>query len=136
MKTLPISTILRLGSVATLSCACAAPDAPAGNLSAVHGRASRVSRPYCLHRAGTTRRRLQTATGCEQINVEIVKRSVRYGQVRGVAQTLDRRENDRLAQPVPPPGKRLGVPEPKRPGIFLRWASVRLMVRKLCQSSK
>src|ERR1700733_5025949 len=43
--------------------------------------------------------------------------TVRYGQVRGVAKTLDRRENDRLAQPVPPPGKGLGVPEPKRLGI-------------------
>src|SRR5271157_3483388 len=42
------------------------------------------------------------------------RQTVRCRQVRGVAQTLDRRTDDRLAQPVPPPGQGLGVSEPKR----------------------
>jgi len=42
------------------------------------------------------------------------RQTVRYRHVHGIAQTLDRRENDRQAQPLPPPGKGLGMPEPER----------------------
>ena len=59
---------------------------------------------------------------CRQVNVEIVKRSD-AAQVRRPAQALDRRADHRLAQPLPPVGQGLGVPEPQRarlPALGLR----------------
>jgi hypothetical protein len=43
--------------------------------------------------------------------------AVRRGKVRGVAEALDRREDNRLVEPMPTPQQGLGVPQPKRPGI-------------------
>jgi site-specific DNA recombinase len=47
--------------------------------------------------------------------------------------TSESRENHRLAEPMPPPAKDWECLN--RNGLaFLRWASIRLMVRKLCQT--
>ena len=48
-----------------------------------------------------------------QVNVEIVKRSD-VGKFVVLPQTLDRGKDYRLAQPVPPAGKGLGMSQPKR----------------------
>jgi transposase len=55
------------------------------------------------------------------------------GTFAASAQTLDRRTRHRLAQPLLTFGKGLGANEPQR-AAFLRWASVRVMLRKLCQT--
>ena len=53
---------------------------------------------------------------CRQVDVEIVKRSDTAG-VFDLTQTLGGRAHHRLAEPVPPPGKGLGMPEPQRTSI-------------------
>src|SRR4051794_41153472 len=45
------------------------------------------------------------------------REAVRPGQIHRAAQALDRRTVDWLAQPVPPPGQRLGMSQPERSGI-------------------
>jgi hypothetical protein len=40
--------------------------------------------------------------------------TIRYREVRGVTQTLDRRKNHRMAQPMSPLGQGLGMPQPQR----------------------
>jgi len=42
------------------------------------------------------------------------RKAMRYWKVRGAAKALGRRAHHRLAQPMPPPEQRLGVPEPQR----------------------
>jgi hypothetical protein len=59
--------------------------------------------------------------------------ALRRRQVRRVAQTLDRGTHHRLAEPVQAAEQGLGVPE-RNALAFLRWASVRLMLRRLCQT--
>src|SRR3954463_1437196 len=45
------------------------------------------------------------------------REAVRPWQIHRAAQALDRRTVDGLAQPVPPPGQRLGMSQPERSGI-------------------
>ena len=67
-----------------------------------------------------------------RVNVEIVKRSVPSHRVRRTAQALDRRTHLRLARPLPTTGQGLGMSPTTRPSPSLRLASIRLMLRKLC----
>ena len=59
-----------------------------------------------------------------RVKIEIVKRSDQSGKrLRDAAQALDRRANDRLAQPLPKTGQGLGEPQlhsPRVPSLRLR----------------
>ena len=66
-----------------------------------------------------------------RLETEIVKRSDHAkGFVRAVTQALDHRAHHRLAQPLPPSRQGLGKSQPQRPCVLD--ASIRLMLRKLC----
>jgi len=69
-----------------------------------------------------------------QIDVEIVKRSDIVKGFAVLAQAMDRRTHHRLAQPLPPLGQGLGVPQPKGLGVLAPGLN-RLMLRKLCQKT-
>jgi transposase len=52
-----------------------------------------------------------------RVKIEIVKRSDQAKGLRRAAQALDRRANDRLAQPLPKTGQGLGEPQPHSPHV-------------------
>ena len=59
------------------------------------------------------------------------RQAVRTAPLRGAAQTMAGRAHHRLAQPLPQAGQKLGEPQPNALA-FLRLASIRFMLRKLC----
>jgi len=64
------------------------------------------------------------------------RQALRYSKgLCGLAQAMDRRTHHRLAQPLPPLGQGLGVPQYRKALAFLRLASIRLMLRKFCQKT-
>jgi len=66
-----------------------------------------------------------------------INQAIRSSQrVREVTQALDRRTNHRMAQSLPPSRQGLGKSQPqcRNALAFLKLASIRLMLRKLCNS--
>src|SRR4051812_11520391 len=78
------------------------------------------SEAVCRQRLSGTQTGTQIPAGAEarpRSDQRGNREAVRPWQIHRAAQALDRRTVDWLAQPVPPPGQRLGMSQPERSGI-------------------